>query len=386
MKSSCAIRPEAFGWSTASPDWKFIRLDMKFIKHMKTMNVFSIKFSTKFPTKVTGALATVLVGAAFSGWAQSDRYLAALTKIASESATQVDTTIDGEETRQSTGSDAWLGIATSEASEALSSQLNLHTGVGLVVNFVATNSPAAKAGLRKNDVLVRFDDQELVHPAQLRKLVLMHKEGDEVKLGYYRGGKEHSVSVTLGKAEHRASWEDTQRAFEFKLNDFRNLFQENGAFTNHWNDAVNNFHRFLGNFKDDGELKESIRRGVDDARKVLRDALQNATNVDATLGPIRKALEEISRSKVVLDDKSSVIVRSADKGVKSLVKADDSGTIILLSHPKLHLTAHDKEGKLLFDGEIATDTERDAVPRELWQRVEPLLEKMEPTELEESGK
>ena len=37
-------------------------------------------------------------------------------------------------------------------------------------------------------------------PAQLRKLVQVRKEGDKVELGYYRGGKKQTVTVTLGKA------------------------------------------------------------------------------------------------------------------------------------------------------------------------------------------
>src|SRR5882724_950548 len=62
---------------------------------------------------------------------------------------------------------AWLGVSTTEASDALASQLDLQPGVGLVVTYVSTESPAAKAGLQKNDVLVSFEDQSLVHPAQL---------------------------------------------------------------------------------------------------------------------------------------------------------------------------------------------------------------------------
>jgi hypothetical protein len=60
-----------------------------------------------------------------------------------------------------------------------------------------------------------------------------------------------------------------------------------------------------------------------------------------------------------------------------MVKADDAGTIVLVANPTLHLTAHDKKGKLLFDGEIETSKQRDKVPRDLWERVEPMVEKLE---------
>jgi hypothetical protein len=49
----------------------------------------------------------------------------------------------------------------------------------------------------------------------------------------------------------------------------------------------------------------------------------------------------------------------------------------------LHLTAHDQAGHLLFDGEIETPDQRSTIPRKLWKRVEPLLDKMNTTSAEE---
>jgi hypothetical protein len=92
--------------------------------------------------------------------------------------------------------------------------------------------------------------------------------------------------------------------------------------------------------------------------------------------PLRKVLENLARSGVVLDDKANVVVRSSGKNVKSVVKSDDNGTLVLISNPRLYLTAHDKEGKLLFDGPIETEEERANLPQELRDRVEPLLEQM----------
>ena len=57
---------------------------------------------------------------------------------------------------------AWLGLATDEATEALAAQLKLSPGVGLVVNYVDPQGPAAKAGLEKNDVLVRFENDQML--------------------------------------------------------------------------------------------------------------------------------------------------------------------------------------------------------------------------------
>lgn len=50
--------------------------------------------------------------------------------------------------------------------------------------------------------------------------------------------------------------------------------------------------------------------------------------------------------------------------------------VVTVADPNPRLTAHDKAGKLIFDGEIQTAEQRDKVPRDLWNRVEPLLDKM----------
>lgn len=91
----------------------------------------------------------------------------------------------------------WLGVGSIEVSDALDSQLGLRRGEGLLVIEVITNSPAARAGLRKNDVLVELEGQRLVHPEQFRKLLQMKKEGEKVDLTLFRRGKRQVISATL---------------------------------------------------------------------------------------------------------------------------------------------------------------------------------------------
>jgi hypothetical protein len=279
---------------------------------------------------------------------------------------------------------AWLGVSTAEASEALTAQLDLQPGVGLVVTYVVTESPAAKAGLQKHDVLVNFDDQSLVHPAQLRKLVRSRKAGDIVKIGYYQAGKLHTVSVHLGQsAVHPGPLDDQQRNLDEGLHELQKQLKDLhlDVFIR---DQMNSARDALGSIHiDQSKLQEDIRHGMEEARKSIRDALKNVTNSEPALEPVRKMLQDLVGSGVVVNNNASVTVRSSGKNVKSLVNTDDSGTIVLLSDPKLHLTAHDKDGNLLFDGEIETPEQRSTVPHKLWKRVKPLLEKMNATVPEE---
>jgi hypothetical protein len=91
---------------------------------------------------------------------------------------------------------------------------------------------------------------------------------------------------------------------------------------------------------------------------------------------LRKVLEDLTHSGLKVDDRADVVVRSSGKSSKSLVQSDESGTIVLLANPGLQLTAHDKSGKLLFDGPIDTPDQRAQVPSDLWARVQPLVEQM----------
>ncbi len=94
---------------------------------------------------------------------------------------------------------AYLGVLTSDVPPELRAQFSLADGFGLMVDEVITDSPAQAAGLKKYDVLVKFEDQKLVNMDQLMSLVHAKKKGDVVQMGVISGGKETQVSVTLGE-------------------------------------------------------------------------------------------------------------------------------------------------------------------------------------------
>jgi hypothetical protein len=279
---------------------------------------------------------------------------------------------------------AWLGVSTTEASEVLASQLNLSSGAGLVITYVSRGSPASRAGLQKHDVLVEFDDQALVHPTQLRKLVRAHKVGDTVKVDYFRGGKRQTASVTLGKlAAHLGASDEDQKALQQKLHEIQGQLKDlhiDLAIRDQMNAARQAFNNFQ---IDNSKVQEEIRNGMEEARKALHEALKSSTNADSTLNPLRKLIEDLAGTSVTVGNNATVTVRSAAKGARSLVNTDDNGTLVIVANPTLHLTAHDKKGKLLFDGEIESADQRDKVPHDVWKRTEPLLDKLNANHAEE---
>ena len=90
----------------------------------------------------------------------------------------------------------YLGVSIRDVTADLADSLKLGTERGVFVDSVAKGGPAAKAGLRAGDVVVRIDDQATDKMAQLRNLVAA-SYGHKVKVEYLRDGKRGTATVTL---------------------------------------------------------------------------------------------------------------------------------------------------------------------------------------------
>ena len=96
----------------------------------------------------------------------------------------------------------FIGVVTSPLGEAVRAQTTLPEDVGLSVDVVSPDSPAAKAGLKAHDILAKYDDQLLCAAVQLSALVKRTGTGNKATLIVLRGGKELPIEVTVG--EHAA--------------------------------------------------------------------------------------------------------------------------------------------------------------------------------------
>jgi len=96
----------------------------------------------------------------------------------------------------------FLGVGVSPMHPAVASvQPGLSNPLqGLIVEGVAPNSPAEKAGIKARDILTTYDDQRLFAPEQLAKLVRSDKPKHEVTIQLLRDGKLQRLQVALGEA------------------------------------------------------------------------------------------------------------------------------------------------------------------------------------------
>ncbi|MFB0525877.1 MAG: trypsin-like peptidase domain-containing protein [bacterium] len=82
---------------------------------------------------------------------------------------------------------AWLGINIQILNDVLAEQLNVPVDRGILINEVYANSPAAESGLKRGDVIIRFDGKRITDETQIRTLLAEKKPGDKVKLTILRG-------------------------------------------------------------------------------------------------------------------------------------------------------------------------------------------------------
>lgn len=268
---------------------------------------------------------------------------------------------------------AWLGISTDEACDAIASQLGLKSGEGLVVIYVEPNSPAAKAGLQKFDVLVEMGDQVLVHPLQLRKLVRRQSIGDTIKLNFYRGGKKQSATASLSKTmDHTDASDEILRKIPFQLSEERAAKELHGQ--------MSGPHEALSHagYKK-GSANVDLQWNMEAARKALHEALMRNGNLTWVVGPGVTNLEALTLEGLNVSKGTTFTVKKNANSAKSIAKADETGTYVIVANPKRRLTVHDNDGKLIFDGEIETDEQQQKVPTEIWSKAKAMLEEMGPT-------
>lgn len=90
---------------------------------------------------------------------------------------------------------------------------------GAKITNVTKGSAAEKAGLQKDDIITKIDEEKIEDPEALSDVIGFKKPADEVKVTYKRNGKSKTVSATLGKrkSSRAYSFGGTQpRVFSFK--------------------------------------------------------------------------------------------------------------------------------------------------------------------------
>ncbi len=77
---------------------------------------------------------------------------------------------------------AWLGIFPMEVPDPLRTKLGLNIGEGVYVGIVEADSPAGKAGIHKDDVILKWNDHLATDPTLLSRAIAATEIGSTAKL------------------------------------------------------------------------------------------------------------------------------------------------------------------------------------------------------------
>ncbi|UCH77496.1 MAG: DegQ family serine endoprotease [Candidatus Coatesbacteria bacterium] len=93
----------------------------------------------------------------------------------------------------------WLGVYIQPVTADFQKQFRLKSTAGALVADVNAGGPADKAGLKRGDVIVRYQGEKIEDTNHLRNLVADTEVGTNAEVGVIRNGKEKKIRVKIGE-------------------------------------------------------------------------------------------------------------------------------------------------------------------------------------------
>ncbi len=260
----------------------------------------------------------------------------------------------------------FIGVVTSPLGEQVRAQTTLPEDVGLSVDVVSPDSPAAKAGLKAHDILAKYDDQLLCAAVQLSALVKRTGTGNKAMLTVLRAGKELPIEVTVGEHAAQAT---------FKVEGVNIAIGQPGQPGGPRVVAGQPLDPAVLKLLEELELKGgSINHPVygfvprapgSDASILLpQSPAPNASPLQRQADQLQRNIQRNQRIVVVNPN-----VQSQSQSV-SIVANDDGRVELRETNGQRTVTILDKSGAQQYTGPLDSQEDREKIPAELRGRVE----------------
>ena len=246
------------------------------------------------------------------------------------------------------GGGSFLGIFPEEVTRDNMGRLNLREPRGVAISKVIEGSPAEKAGLRKDDVVLRFNGEEVTSVRKLNRMIGEVAPDHTARLTISRGGAEQDVSVTLAKRKEFNSMVAPDAEGMGKY--FEELKRAPGAFTLAFgssrrigittNTLTKQLADYFGVSDDKGVLVTSVKEGSPAAKAGLK-AGDVITEVDGEkideVGDLSRAINRKSDGDISL-----TVVR--DKSARTIRVTPEKSEAIPMINPELYFETAPKVG------------------------------------------
>ena len=250
----------------------------------------------------------------------------------------------------------WLGVFGDSPDDTLRHHLDLDGGV--VLRYVAEDSPAAAAGLGAHDIVTGFGGERIDSQEELRAAVMDHEPGDEVTLSVVSKGQKAEKNVVLGERPANLG-----------------LPRPLGGAGLHGRLDLEDFPELKGRFRElerlfprdaEGELFGGDFQGqMEKMQREMEQQLQQFERLPGMELDIEELLKNLPRGEdgFNMSLKSSSSVRLMDDEGSVEMKVNDGGK---------EVTVRDLEGNIVYEGPWDNEQDRAAVPLEVRERIEKL--------------
>lgn len=95
----------------------------------------------------------------------------------------------------------WLGVRIQDVTPDIAESFGLKNSQGALIASVNEGGPADKAGIKAGDIILKFNDKSITATRSLPRIVAETPIDSQATVTYWRDGKEHTGTVTVGELE-----------------------------------------------------------------------------------------------------------------------------------------------------------------------------------------
>jgi serine protease Do len=114
--------------------------------------------------------------------------------------------------------EGWIGVYVQDIDRELQRYLDLDDRAGVLVNDVVSDGPAEKAGLRNEDVIVKFDGKRVRDSDDLIRAVQRTRPDEKIEVEITRDKQRKTLELTIGERRERHT--DRDRIRDRRVNVF----------------------------------------------------------------------------------------------------------------------------------------------------------------------
>ena len=93
----------------------------------------------------------------------------------------------------------WIGVTIQDLDDVTAKALGLKDQKGALIGSVMPNEPAAKAGLKAGDIVIKIGSTPINNASDLTRVIASYKPNNKVNVTAIRDGKEKQFTVQLGE-------------------------------------------------------------------------------------------------------------------------------------------------------------------------------------------